>query len=73
MAVQRGNERNFRVRSQNLLLQVQLKKSGGQVKMWHFTAVFVFLVCTVEIAKSSPKGRNGKVYIHSCFYLILVF
>ena len=51
----------YAIFASELTLQVQLKKSGGQVKMWDLTTVFVvFLIFTVGNANSSPKGRNGK-------------
>ena len=51
----------YAIFASELTLQVQLKKSGGQVKMWDLTTVFVvILIFTVGNANSSPKGRNGK-------------
>ena len=62
----------YAIFASELTLQVQLKKSGGQVKMWDLTTVFVvFLIFTVGNVNSSPKGRNGKHKVTLKYFLKL--
>ena len=62
----------YAIFASELTLQVQLKKSGGQVKMWDLTTVFVvFLIFTVGNVNSSPKGRNGKHKVTLRYFLKL--